>query len=127
MKTSRDPRHLKRAKIIKELFAWQFYPKNRPISQENKEIIDNLAVIDREIEGAAPEWPIRQINKIDLAILRLAIFELIIKHSAPYKVIADENVELAKEFGSQSSPAFINGVLGKIITAHKLDKLVTSD
>jgi N utilization substance protein B len=55
------------------------------------------------------------LNKIDLAILRLAVFELIIENSQPPKVIIDEAVELAKEFGSESSSKFVNGVLGTIL------------
>jgi len=58
-------------------------------------------------------WPVDKLNKIDLAILRLAIYELERKKTPP-KVIIDEAVELAKEFGGENSPSFINGVLGTI-------------
>lgn len=63
---------------------------------------------------AAPKWPIEKINRIDLAILRLAVWELFYKRKTPPKVAIDEAIELAKEFGAENSPSFINGVLGTI-------------
>lgn len=122
MKTSQDPRHLKRIKIMQDLFASGIYPKHKLRVTEAGKIIQDLGKIDKEIKKAAPTWPIDQINNLDLAILRLATFELIIKKEAPFKAVVDEAVELAKEFGAQSSPGFVNGVLGNIISAHKLDQ-----
>lgn len=122
MKTPRDPRHLKRAKAIQELFAWDFSKESEPKNEMARQTLKNLVKIDEEIKKSAPEWPINQINHVDLAILRLAIFELIIKKDEPFKVVVDEAVELAKGFGSESSPSFINGVLGKVISEHELDK-----
>ena len=81
-------------------------------------IIANLKSIDSEINISAPEWPLERINKIDLAILRLAIYELLLEKSQPPKVIIDEAIELAKEFGAESSAPFINGVLGDILKRH---------
>lgn len=121
MKTSHDPRHLKRIKLVQNLFAWDFQ-KDKKTPKEIEEVTQQIEIIDREIEGAAEKWPIKQINRIDLAILRLAIFELIIKKDAPYRAVVDEAVEIGKELGSNSSPEFINGVLGKIITTHDLGK-----
>jgi N utilization substance protein B len=77
-------------------------------------VAKSLAKIDNIITKDAPEWPITQINKIDLAILRLAVWELVIKAKEPPKVIIDEAIELAKTFGSENSPSFINGVLGTV-------------
>lgn len=74
----------------------------------------NLPSVDEKIQNAAPEWPIRQIAKIDLAVLRLAVAELVSKKEPP-KVVIDEAVELAKEFGNDNSPKFVNGVLGTIL------------
>jgi transcription antitermination factor NusB len=112
MKTAKDPRHLIRVKIIKSLFAESFtHQKNLP--EISKKIILKKKEIDNLIKKAAPTWPIDGLNKIDLAILRLAIFELK-EEKTPPKVIIDEAVELAKEFGGESSPSFINGVLGTI-------------
>jgi transcription antitermination protein NusB len=126
MKTSQDPRHLKRVRAVQDLFAWDFGSdgrekiKKQPKNDLAKKVIENLEIIDQEVKKAAPTWPIAQINKIDLAILRLAIFELIIVKDTPYKVVVDEAVELAKDFGAESSSDFVNGVLGNVITAHHI-------
>lgn len=114
MKRRSDPRHLKRIKVIRELFTWGFNKKSR-LSVDAQEIISHLKKIDQLIAKSAPDRPIVQINKIDLAILRLAVFELIIKKEEPPKVIIDEAVELGKQYGSDSSGAFVNGALGKLI------------
>lgn len=113
MKNPLDPRHKKRQKTIEDLFKQSFH--NQPIYIETKKILANLEVVDNNIKKAAPQFPIDKINKIDLAILRLAIFELLIEKKEPPKVIIDEAIELAKEYGGQSSSSFINGALGNII------------
>jgi transcription antitermination protein NusB len=120
MKTSHDPRHLERIKAIQELFAWEFSKENKPTSTSVSQIIKHLKKIDKEIIEAAPSWPLEKINKLDLAILRLAVFELLIETKTPPKVVVDEAVELAKEYGSESSAGFINGALGKLIVGHKI-------
>jgi transcription antitermination protein NusB len=120
MKTRRDPRHLQRIEVMQEIFAWDFKKENNLTESTAIEISKKLNDIDKLIEQAAPSWPIEKINKIDLAILRQAVFELIYTKDAPPKVIVDEAVELAKEYGSESSPAFINGALGKLISDKKL-------
>ena len=115
MKTKKDPRHKIREKIIKELFAWGY---QKGLTFENKtvsEIIKKIKRIDNIISKSAPQWPIKQINRIDLAILRLAVWELIIASKEPPKVIIDEAVELAKDYGGEKSPAFVNGVLGTVL------------
>lgn len=119
MKTPFDPRHKKREKIIKKLYTFSFQLKV-PISESIKKILENLSTIDSLIQKSAPEWPIEKLNKIDLAILRLAVFELIIEKSQPHKVIIDEAIELGKEYGSSASPKFINGVLGTILKQIKV-------
>lgn len=106
MKSAFDPRHKKRRTDLKELFASTF--KGGPYDAE----------IDSVIVSAAPEWPIEKINKIDLAILRLAVKELKAGET-PKKVVIDEAVELGKEYGSESSGPFINGVLGTIVGSQK--------
>lgn len=118
MKTSSDPRHQRRRETVRYLFAYTF-EKEQPRSELTNLVIKNLSRIDSEILEAAPEWPLERINKIDLAILRLAIFELSIQKSEPPKVIIDEAVELAKEFGSESSAPFVNGALGTILKKNK--------
>ncbi|NLL89940.1 MAG: transcription antitermination factor NusB [Dehalococcoidales bacterium] len=77
-------------------------------------VIDNKKQIDANIKKFAPSWPIAQIAVIDRNILRLAIFELLFDNKTPIKVAINEAVELAKNFGSDSSPRFINGVLSSV-------------
>lgn len=112
MKAKTDPRHQKRREIVKILFAESF-ALQKTENETVKKILKDKDEIDNQIRNAAPEWPIENLNKVDLAILRLAVYELN-SGSNPYKVTIDEAVELAKEFGSETSPSFINGVLGTI-------------
>ncbi len=119
MKTAKDPRHIRRTRVIRELFSWEFNKKSK-MSKDSNEIISHLDRIDKLIAKSAPGRPLEQINKIDLAILRLAAFELIIKKGVPFKVVVDEAVELGKEYGSDSSPSLINGALGKLINLEKI-------
>ena len=77
-------------------------------------ITRNRGQIDKNIQRFAPAWPVAQIPVVDRNILRLAIFELLFDRKVPVKVAINEAVELAKVFGSDSSPRFINGVLGSV-------------
>lgn len=79
-------------------------------------VTGKLAKIDEIIGKAAPEWPISQINIVDRNVLRIGIFELLFgnKEEVPPKVAINEAIELAKNFGGESSGKFINGVLGTI-------------
>jgi transcription antitermination protein NusB len=121
MKTKADPRHQKRIHQMKSLFSWGFQ-ENAVADESILEITEKVKSIDEQISKAASERPIDQINKIDLSILRLSTYELLLKNKTPFRVIVDEAVELAKEYGSDNSPSFINGVLGKIIERNKLSK-----
>lgn len=112
MKTPLDPRHKKRQKIVESLFKVDFH--KQIINNDTKAILKHIDFINKQIETAAPEFSIDKINKTDLAILRLAIYELLIEKTQPTKVIIDEAVELAKEYGGDSSPSFVNGALGNI-------------
>lgn len=114
MKTPKDPRHIARQEIVRELFAESFAKQPRR-NQIVKNILSNLESIDSEISTIAPEFPIDKINKVDLAILRLGVYEIKIDKTQPKKVIIDEAVELAKEFGGDTSASFINGALGKLV------------
>lgn len=109
-----DPRHKRRQVAIKQLFAQGFTPQKTLGELAINVLAHKQKEIDPKIAQAAPTWPINQINKIDLAILRLALYELL-EGKQPLKVIINEAVELAKEFGSDASPSFVNGVLGKIV------------
>ncbi len=114
MKTALDPRHKKRQDIVQLLFSYSFLDQ-KINNEKTKLIIEKLTEIDTTIRTIAPEFPIDKINKVDLAILRLAIYELQFEKEAPPKVIIDEAIELAKEFGGDASPGFINGALGKFL------------
>ncbi len=70
--------------------------------------------IDRTAQETAPTWPLDQVAAIDRNILRLAIYEILIDNRVPMRAAINEAVELAKEFGGESSPKFINGVLGSV-------------
>lgn len=74
----------------------------------------NQEAIDGMIVPVAPEWPIEQIAKVDKIILRIGVYELMIKKDVPPKVAINEAVELAKAFGGENSSKFVNGVLGTI-------------
>jgi len=121
LKTKTDPRHQRRRQAVISLFSYLF-AKDQAVDELAQEVINHKEAIDKEIVASAPEWPLERINKIDLAILRLATFELVIKKSEPPKVIIDEAVELAKEFGSENSGPFVNGVLGNILKKNENGK-----
>lgn len=72
--------------------------------------------LDQFIAEHAPEWPLEQVATIDRNILRIALWEFAVQGDTPVKVVINEAVELAKTFGSDSSPRFINGVLGSLAT-----------
>ena len=77
-------------------------------------VVSNKEKIDEVIGQFAPAWPIAQIPIVDRSILRLAIFEILLDNRVPVKVAINEAVELAKSFGGDASPRFINGVLGSV-------------
>ncbi len=77
-------------------------------------ILLNKAKIDESIKRLAPAWPLEQLSIVDRNILRLAIFEILLNNNVPVKVAVNEAVELAKAFGSDNSPKFVNGVLGAV-------------
>jgi len=71
-------------------------------------------ILDEIIANYAPEWPLDQIAAIDRNILRMALWEFAVYHDTPLKVVINEAVELAKQYGSDSAPRFVNGVLGAL-------------
>lgn len=84
-------------------------------------VIDHQPQMDRLISRYAPEWPLDQMAVIDRNILRIAMYEFLVTDETPVKVAINEAVELAKVYGSDSAPRFINGVLGTL--ADHLDQL----
>lgn len=120
----RDDRHERRVFLMQLLFAHTFTNKDEQYLDEElmtesdikllQAIQKATPAIDQEIIKHAPERPLSEINKVDLAIMRLIIFESQTEKT-PKKVLVDEAVELAKEYGSETSAKFVNGVLGKIL------------
>ncbi len=131
-------RHLQRSVAMQSLFEWDFLGKH---DDKSREILrHNIAefapgledtifaehlmegtlrerpTIDTLIEKCAPEWPIDQVTVVDRNVLRLGIYELMFGNydEVPPKVAINEAIELAKTFGSDASPRFVNGVLGTI-------------
>ena len=78
-------------------------------------VLDNHRRIDRMIAECAPDWPLWQMAMIDRNLLRMAIYEMALWGETPPKVAINEAVEIAKAFGTESSPRFVNGVLGSIM------------
>ncbi len=144
MITPTDPRHNARRVVLGTLFCDHFLTQNdtnhldacfsltqdslevkldqldNPLSQEIiNGVTTNMSQIDGIISQCAPDWPIDKISKVDLIILRIAVFEIIFDTNAPEKVVIDEAIELAKEFGGETSSKFVNGVLGTVIEVKK--------
>lgn len=144
MKTANDPRHLARVLAVQYLFSKDFdandlnnkivYSADELSSideidkydiklytsivegvEANKENLDNI------ISKYAPAWPIDQIKKVDLEILRISLFEGFVGKITPPKVAIDEGIELGKDFGGNASDKFINGVLGSVYEKLKDD------
>ena len=78
-------------------------------------VVEAKVRLDALITAYAPEWPVDQIAAIDRNILRLALYEILISQKTPLKVAINEAVELAKMYGSDSTPRFVNGVLGAVV------------
>ena len=129
-------RHLARTLAMQTLFAWDFNGQAsdnlKDIIVENFEnfapdfddngfaentvygVIDNLKIIDSYIVKYATEWPLDQITIIDRNILRIGVYEIIIDESIPPRVAINEAIEIAKNYGGESSGKFVNGVLGAV-------------
>jgi len=76
----------------------------------------NKTELNNIISESAPEWPLDQISSVDKCTLQIAIYEMLYHKDTPHKVIINEAVELAKQFGGESSSKFVNGVLGTVFT-----------
>ena len=130
-------RHLARGIIMQSLYEWDFHKQKRDLNEilkrnleefgpgiddsefvwkTAKGVLDNVAVLNKIIEKAAPEWPLEQISMADRNILRIGVYELLYAdpEEVPAKVAINEAIELAKNFGGPNSGKFVNGVLGTI-------------
>ncbi|NLM09349.1 MAG: transcription antitermination factor NusB [Clostridiaceae bacterium] len=79
-------------------------------------VVNNKEEIDSIIQSHAKGWGLERMPKVDLAIMRLAVYELKYRKDIPVNVSINEAVELAKKYGGDQSRNFINGVLGKVVT-----------
>ena len=131
-------RHLSRSIAMQSLYEWDFNGKKQEdlekivgknidefgpgleddsfVRQLVQGVVSSIAQLDQIIEKAAPEWPINQINIVDRNVLRIGLYEILYskKEEVPPKVAINEAIELAKNFGGESSGKFINGVLGTV-------------
>ena len=90
------------------------------ISEDIKNIKDNESEILNQISGnLKTEWKLERISKVNIVLLKLAIYEMIYKN-IPYKVVINEVVELAKKYGEDASSSFINGVLASVVKKNNL-------
>ena len=125
-----------REQTFKELFFREFYEdceyekqlklyleEQEELEEADRALLDaraeavceKIPQLDEKINEVAKGWKTNRMGKVDLAILRLAIFEMLYDEEIPEKVAINEAVELAKSYGTDESPAFINGILGKLV------------
>lgn len=103
---------------VSEISGVETEPEDEDVAFAN-DIVDGIAEhgaeIDAIISGSSKDWSIDRMPKVDLSILRIAVFELYFDKKAPQKVIINEAVRIAGKYGGDDSPRFINGVLGQIV------------
>ena len=119
-----------REQIFKLLFGVEFHdrqelPEQIAVYEETKDgayisgkcedIVAHLAEIDEAIDAVAEGWKTGRMGKVDLTLIRLAVYEMKYDEDVPVGVAINEAVELAKKYGTDESPAFINGVLAKLV------------
>jgi N utilization substance protein B len=101
-----------------ERFWKSFEPVEREVREQAEEYVRGVArhrrTIDDAIEGVSSNWRLDRMAKVDRNVLRLAVFELQHRPDVPVKVVLNEAIEMGKKYGSESSGAFINGVLDRI-------------
>lgn len=99
-----------------------FWDEKPEISEEDRDFItkrvdaiaEKIDEIDKAINDVAVKWTTDRMSKVDLTILRLAYFEMKMDEDIPEKVAVDQAVELAKKYGTEDSPSFVNGILAKL-------------
>ena len=84
------------------------------ITNRVADIVKNINEIDKNINDVSVGWSTKRMSKVDLTILRLAYYEMKLDDDVPQKVAIDQAVELAKKYGSDESPSFVNGILAKL-------------
>lgn len=131
-------RHILRSIVVQTVFAWEFHggePEailsynlvNGAKGDEDQSfalpllqnVVNNQAELKETIQKFAPEWPWEKIAAVDRAILEVSIAELLYDQTVPALVAINEGIELAKEFGNESSSKFVNGVLSSLYEERK--------
>lgn len=107
------------AKATIELF-WRLFeadPEGRPYADEIVRGVDEkLGVVDKAISAASQNWRLERMARVDRNLLRMSTWELMEKRDVPRAVVIDEAVELAKSYGTEDTPSFVNGVLDRVAT-----------
>lgn len=123
-----------REQVFKMLFAVDFHDAEELQTQEGlfdddlissekekdyileryRNVTEKIGEIDEMINGVSEGWKTRRMAKVDLTLLRLAVYEMKYDEDIPVKVAINEAVEIAKQYGTDDSPAFVNGVLAKL-------------
>ena len=85
------------------------------INNKCNEIFDKIPELDETVNGVVEGWKTSRMGKVDLSIIRLAVYEMKYEEDIPAKVSINEAVELAKKYGTDDSASFINGVLAKLV------------
>ncbi len=83
------------------------------LKQKCEDVITHLEEIDEAVNAVAEGWKTSRMGKVDLTLIRLAVYEIRFEEEIPYKVSVNEAVELAKKYGTNESPSFVNGILAK--------------
>ena len=85
------------------------------LSERAAEIYARMPELDRDIEAHTSGWKLNRMSRVDLSLIRLALYEMRYDDEVPVKVAINEAVELAKQYGGDSSPQFVKGVLAKLV------------
>lgn len=85
------------------------------LKNKTEAIIGKIPELDEKINAVATGWQTKRMGKVELTILRLALYEILYDEDVPEKVAINEAVDIAKKFGGDDSPAFINGILAKLV------------
>ena len=102
---------------IPEGFAWELV----------EGVWTNMATIDTQLASFSQNWRIERMGKVEITILRLALYEILFRNDVPPKVAINEAIELSKQFGDDSSRGFVNGILDAAAKALETGKLQRQD